>query len=248
MDDLSLPVVLGAGTLAAYLWGRSRNAPPALGKDLEAFALPPRTPAPGDGSKDGSSARTPLTSLPGRWVWPVGIWRGRKPVISSPWGTPRGTQTHEGVDVMFRRLPSDSYAVGSPNGSKGFVLPDGVMGLAASDAVVWSAGWTARGFTVVLDHGAVATYYTHLETLLLTPTARAKSGQRVTAGQPLGVVGYDPKDGRKLKHMHFALWRGGPRDAVDPAPLMRAWAMVEDPGERSTPAAPCVGWDPKGGR
>ncbi len=41
---------------------------------------------------------------------------------------------------------------------------------------------------------------------------------------PDGVVGYDPMDGRKLKHMHFALWRGGPRDAVDPAPLMRAFS------------------------
>jgi murein DD-endopeptidase MepM/ murein hydrolase activator NlpD len=248
MDDLSLPVVLGAGTLAAYLWGRSRNSPPPVGKDLEAFALPPRPTTSGTDAKDGSAARAPLTSLSGRWVWPVGIWQGRKPVISSGWGTPRGDKTHEGVDVMFRRLPSDPYAVGSPNGSKGFVFPDGVMGLAASDGVVWSAGWTSRGFTVVLDHGSMATYYTHLETLLLTPTARGKSGQRVTAGQPLGVVGYDPMDGRKLKHMHFALWRGGPRDAVDPASLMRSWAMVEDPGERAIPSKPSGGWDPKGGR
>lgn len=245
MDDLSLPVVLGAGTIAAYLWGRSRNSPPPVGKELDAFSLPPRTTASGSVSKEGT--RAPLTSLPGRWVWPVGIWHGRKPVISSPWGTPRGHQTHEGVDVMFRRLPSDPYAVGSPNGSKGFVLPDGVMGLAAADGIVWSAGWTPRGFSVVLDHGSVATYYTHLETLLLTPTARARSGQRVTAGQPLGVVGYDPTDGRKLKHMHFALWRGGPRDAVDPERLMRAWVMVEDPGNPSGPTNP-KGSVPQGAR
>ena len=94
-----------------------------------------------------------MSSLPGRWVWPVPIWRGRKPVISSGWGTPRGTQQHEGADVMFRRLPSDPYPVRSPNGSKGFVLPEGVFALAAADGKVWSAGWTPRGFSVVLDHG-----------------------------------------------------------------------------------------------
>jgi Peptidase family M23 len=220
MDNLTLPVALGAGTLAAYLWGRSRNSPPSA--ELDALALPPR-------------ASTLIGAPPTRCVWPVGIWHGRKPVISSGWGTPRGNISHEGVDVMFRRLPTDPYAVGSPNGSKGFVLPEGVFGLAAADGLVWSAGRTPRGFSVVIDHGSVATYYTHLETLLLTPTARGRSGQRVTAGQPLGIIGYDPMDGRKLKHMHFALWKGGPRDAVDPEPLMRSWKMVVDPGESTTP-------------
>jgi hypothetical protein len=235
MERFPLPLVLGAGTAAALYWQWRRNATPSV-----AGGAPP--------SPDGvpmSSSRSPLASLPGRWVWPVGIWKGRKPVISSGWGTPRGLLTHEGVDVMFRRLPEDPYPIRSFNGSKGFVLPDGVLALSASDGMVWSAGWTPRGFSVVIDHGEVATYYTHMEALRVSPTTRGRSGQRVVAGQPLGVIGGDPMDtGRHLKHLHFALWRGGPRDAVDPAPLMRSWAMVADPG---TPLSGSPGEPPAGG-
>ena len=94
-------------------------------------------------------------------------------------------------------------------------MPDGLVALAASDGVVWSAMQTPRGFAVVIDHGPtkVATFYTHLEQLLVTPTANAKAGQRVRAGQPIGIIGADPLDGEHLKHLHFELWLGGPSDA-----------------------------------
>ena len=83
----------------------------------------------------------------------------------------------------------------------------------------------------MIDHGPlkVATFYQHLEKLLVTETANAKSGERVRAGQPIGVIGADPLDGEHLKHLHFEFWRGGPKDAIDPAPLMRAWETVGDP-------------------
>lgn len=139
---------------------------------------------------------------------------------------------------MFRRVPSDPYAVGSPNGSKLFVMPDNLAAVASSDGVVWSARWGPGGFSVVVDHGPrkVATYYQHLSELFVTPTSRAKSGQRVYAGQPLGIIGASPRDGEKLKHLHFGIWLGGPKDAVDPAPVMRSWEYIDDP--RPTPAAP----------
>jgi hypothetical protein len=114
-------------------------------------------------------------------------------------------------------------------------MPDDTFALAASDGVIWSAGWTPRGFTVVIDHAplaSVTTYYTHLARLLVTTTSHGASAQRVYAGQPIGVIGADPLDGAHLKHLHFALWRGGPRDAIDPAPLMREWKYVAaDPRE-----------------
>jgi hypothetical protein len=183
--------------------------------------------------------------LPGKWVWPVPITRGRVPVISSGWGSPRGDRQHEGVDVMFRRVPSDPYPVRSPNGSKLFVLPEDVLAVAAADGKVWSAGRTPRGFSVVIDHGdtaKVATYYTHLDTLMVQPTSRGRSGERVKAGQPLGIVGADPMDGHHLKHLHFALWAGGPSDAVDPQPLMTSWEKIRDPRETGgPPAAPAIG-------
>jgi Peptidase family M23 len=219
MDTPTLPILLGAGTVAAILWGRRRRP--------SAPAAPVRPPG------------APPPPLPGRWVWPVPIWRGRRPVISSGWGTPRGSQRHEGVDLMFARVAADPFPVRSPHGSKNFVMPDDILAVAAADGKVWSADWTRRGFSVVLDHGEtgkIATYYTHLEKLLVAPTARGRSGQRVRAGDPLGIIGADPMDGNHLKHLHFALWRGGPQDAVDPQPLMTSWSMIPDPRVAAQPA------------
>jgi hypothetical protein len=172
--------------------------------------------------------------LAGRWVWPVQSWKGRQPVISDGFDSPRpGLPRHGGVDVMFKRLPADTYKPGTPNGSKGHVMPDDIAVLAASDGVVWSAMQTPRGYAVVIDHSPlkVATFYAHIDKLLVTPTARGESKQRVRAGQAIGTVGFSPLDGEKLRHLHFELWLGGPKDAVDPAPVMRGWGVVGDPRE-----------------
>src|SRR5689334_19657875 len=47
-------------------------------------------------------------SLPGRWVWPLGVWRGRKPEISDGFASNRRSLKgeairHAGVDLMYRR-------------------------------------------------------------------------------------------------------------------------------------------------
>lgn len=203
-----LPYFIGGGALAAYLWSRGRDA----GK-RPAIVRPER--------------------VAGDWVWPVAAWNGRAPVISDGYGSrrPDGRQ-HEGVDIMYRRTPGDPFPVGTPNGSKAFVMPDGVPVLAARDGVVWSAMKTPRGFAVVIDHGKpFATFYTHLERLLVQPTARAQSQERVRAGQPIGIIGFDPLDPAKLRHLHFEVWESGPRAKIDPALAMRAWRVVGLPRE-----------------
>jgi hypothetical protein len=207
----ALPWIIGGG-VAAYALTRSRGT------------KVPTSSAP--------SAPTFAGPLPGHWVWPVPTWQGRKPTISDGFGSPRpGGIRHGGVDVMFARLPSDTLRAGTPNGAAHNVMPDGMTALAASDGVIWSATQTPRGFAVVIDHSPtkVATFYTHLEKLLVTPTANAKAGERVRAGQPIGIIGADPLDGEHLKHLHFEIWLGGPKDAIDPAPVMRAWTTVPDP-------------------
>lgn len=208
-----LPWIVGGGAVAAYLWSRGHK----------------------------QTARAPLENsaafvgpLPGRWVWPVPRWNGRSPVISDGFYSPRpGVPLHGGVDVMFARTPNDAFKPGTSNGSKTFVMPDGLVAVAASDGVVWSAMQTPRGFAVVIDHGPVkvCTFYTHLEKLLLTPTANAATRQRVQAGQAIGVIGFDPLDAQKLKHLHFEVWTPKPTDKVDPAPLMRSWEIANDPRE-----------------
>ena len=158
-------------------------------------------------------------------------WGDRLPVISSGVGSPRPNGPHRGVDIMFKRKPSDPFPRGTPNGSKWHVMPDNILALAAGDGVIWSAGPTRRGLHVVIDHGPlkVATFYTHMEKLFVTPTTRARSGQRVKAGQPIGIIGFSPLDGEHLKHLHFELWRGGPNDWVDPEPLLKTWPAIDDP-------------------
>jgi hypothetical protein len=153
-------------------------------------------------------------------------------VISDGFDSPRpDVPLHGGVDVMFARQPSDTYKAGSPNGSKLFVMPDGMTAVAASDGVVWSAMQTPHGLTVVIDHAPakVVTFYTHLEKLLVVPATPRKTGERVRAGQPIGVIGASPLDAEHLKHLHFEVWLGGPNDRIDPTALMRGWDTVPDP-------------------
>ena len=84
------------------------------------------------------------------------------------------------------------------------------------------AGPDARGLGVTIAHGAGwTTYYTHLAAL------RVKAGERVTAGQPLGVIGDDPTDPGDRRHLHFELRRGGrAAGAIDPAPLLATWPAI----------------------
>ena len=208
------PWIVGGG-IAVYAWSRhgkhaASSSTPTAGVPVAPFAGP----------------------LPGHWVWPVPRWNGRAPVISDGFDSPRpGLPRHGGVDIMFARVAADTLKAHTTNGTPHFVMPDGLVAVAASDGVVWSAGPLPTGNAVVIDHSPTkaATFYAHLEKLLVKPTANAKSGERVRAGQPIGVIGASPLDGEHLKHLHFELWLGGPNDRVDPATAMRAWETIADP-------------------
>jgi hypothetical protein len=129
---------------------------------------------------------------------------------------------------MYRRQPSDPWRAGTPNGTRGWVMPDHRAALAASDGVVWSAANTPRGWTVVIDHAPrkLATYYTHLSSLLVA------AKQPVSAGTPLGIIGADPLDGAHIMHLHLEVWRGGASDRFDPQKLIETtWEYVPDPGD-----------------
>jgi Peptidase family M23 len=136
---------------------------------------------------------------------------------------------HSGVDLIYARAKSDTLATGTPNGSKAFVMPDGMHAIAASNGVVTFAEKTARGLAVMLDHnaGRLGTFYTHLDELLV------KVGDHVRAADPIGIIGADPEDAEHLKHLHFEIWRGAltTASAVDPAPLMRTWPVVPEASE-----------------
>lgn len=235
-------VMLAAGGAGAYLLLRCKEADAARmagepGAGTGTASRPSGSVAPGSQisvttpqrTTELPSTRRQALTLSGRWGWPVPQWQGRAPVISDGFRAARAD--HNGVDIMFARIASDPFAVGSINGTRKYVMPDHWVGVAASDGVLWSSGRTARGFAVVLDHGPVATFYTHFDTLLVPevkpPGKRLHSDHLIAieAGQPLGVIGKDPRDARGVKHLHFELWNGGPTDAVDPAPFMTSWEV-----------------------
>jgi murein DD-endopeptidase MepM/ murein hydrolase activator NlpD len=219
----ALPWIFGGGAaaLAAYYWRRSPT-----GRNADA-------PCKGASSSTDSTTAA-LERLPGRWVWPVGIWHDRKPEISDGFSSKRRLPTgelvtHGGVDLMYRRRADDPWRAGTPNGSPGWVMPNYRAALAAADGVVLSAANTPRGWTVVIDHAprGFATYYTHLSSLLVT------AKQPVNAGTPLGIIGADPLDGEHIMHLHFELWRGDARHRFDPQRLIETtWEYVPDPGDQ----------------
>jgi murein DD-endopeptidase MepM/ murein hydrolase activator NlpD len=225
-------LLLAAGGAAVYFYLQSKDGTPP-----DSSGEPPQPGnAPGSSRSQITVSKPappqevagPLTLPPGRWGWPVPKWQDRAPVISDGFRKPRAN--HNGVDVMFARLTSDPFPIGSPNATKGYVMPDSWAAVAASDGYLWSAGRTSRGFAVVIDHGPVATFYTHLAALFVPevsqPSQRASDAKPIPikAGQPLGVIGADPLDKEGIKHLHFELWRGF-NNPIDPAPLMAGWEV-----------------------
>jgi hypothetical protein len=172
------------------------------------------------------------TLPPGAWVWPVARHPdGRPPKISSGWGAERvateaqDAHIHRGVDIMFRRpyeVPRSTYK--PEHGSPWYEAPPGTPILAAYDGVVWSTGSGLLGKNVILDHGKpYATFYQHLEKVYVT------KGQRVVAGQVIGLMGYGTIG--SIRHLHFAVWQGGGEShAIDPQRWMEtSWVMLDHP-------------------
>lgn len=225
-----LPVMFVGGTVAVLAAMRPRNVATDVAAGRSSTEESDATDAAaGRSSTEDSGARS-------LWVWPLPRWNGYAPTISSGFGPrtdAKGQQVkHLGVDIMYARRnradQRDRYPPRTKHGSLNHFMPDATPVLAATDAKVWSAGMTPRGYTVVLDHGPPwASYYTHLAEMFVQPTQRGQSGQRVRAGDVIGHVGADPLDGEGLMHLHFELWyRGARESAIDPEPLMATWLVA----------------------
>jgi murein DD-endopeptidase MepM/ murein hydrolase activator NlpD len=171
----------------------------------------------------------------GGWVWPLpdivrtslGMPIEVVPAVVSQEFRGGGARPHYGVDLMYQR---------TVRGQRQYWVPDGVPVLAARDGVLWSVERTARGWAVVIDHGPpFATFYTHLA-VVDQDIANGVQGVRrngeplpIAAGRRLGLVGYDPTDARKVRHLHFAVWYNGAGDAasVDPTSDMATWRRMQ---------------------
>lgn len=181
-----------------------------------------------DDQVSATAPHTPTAVAPGPWVFPVPDIGDRRPEVSDGWGSTRhnpdgSRRLHLGVDIMFRRRSKmdliDVYRPGTPHATTHYFMPDNVPALAVATGVVVFAAWTARGFTVRIRHAnGWTSRYTHLALLAVAPR------QEVAAGQPIGSIGWDPMDRRRLMHLHFDLWRGSTgHAAVNPKPYLDAW-------------------------
>jgi len=233
--SIVVPMVVGGAAVGGFLWWRRRRNERGVDDGFRDDEMPMVASAAPIGS--------PPPLPPGRWVFPVPRWQGRAPEVSDGWGSPRigGNRggVHRGADIMFRRrfrgeladvFPPRTEETKAPH-TRNYFMPPGTLVLAAADGLIWSAGWTPKGYSVVLSHGAPwATYYTHLASLRVGETRRGASQERVRAGQPLGIVGASPQDARGVAHLHFEMWFGGNGNAaIDPSPYLRRMTLVDAP-------------------
>jgi murein DD-endopeptidase MepM/ murein hydrolase activator NlpD len=130
---------------------------------------------------------------PGLGLFPV---KGRTDqAIGSFWGNERdgGARRHEGVDIF---------------------APRGTPAVAATDGYITRTGESKLGGRVVwlADARGQHLYYAHLDKQLVQP------GQRVRAGDTLGLVGNTGNARTTAPHLHFGIYRTG--GAVDPWPFL----------------------------
>ena len=125
------------------------------------------------------------------------VLRGRDADVGSRFGEPRdgGSRRHEGIDIFARR---------------------GTPALAAGDAYVSRVDSSGLGGLVVWlrDRRGNGLYYAHLDRQLVS------EGERVSAGDTVGLVGRTGNARTTPAHLHFGVYRRG-EGAVDPLWFVR---------------------------
>lgn len=174
-----------------------------------------------------TNQRLASTSWDG-WVYPLPtLADGRDAVVSDGFSAvaTAAHRRHVGVDVMYRRQPSEPAEL--PRGTKLFYVPPNTPVLAAYGGKIWNTSVTGWGHAITIDHGnapgigPAVTFYQHMESF-----ARPwKKGDLVRPGDVLGIVG-GSSIGYTLHHLHFELWLPTRDKAVDPEPYMRKWQRL----------------------
>jgi murein DD-endopeptidase MepM/ murein hydrolase activator NlpD len=154
------------------------------------------------------------------WTWPIPDLMLVPPLadsivraaISQEFRGAGAGARHFGVDLMYRSV-----------GDRAWFAPHGTPIVAAKAGTIWSVDESPRGWMVVIDHGPPwATFYQHLEKV----SPAISKGARVEAGHQLGIMGSDPTDPERVRHLHFAAWYHGAGDdaSVDPSEAMLSWS------------------------
>lgn len=140
---------------------------------------------------------------------------GRKAEITSSF-RPADRPNHDGCDWFYEWRTGDKpdfvgdHGAAGSGGKPRWVVPFGVVAIAAAAGVVQLATDSSTGHRVWIDHGnGLRTGYFHLLNLLVT------AGDRVELGAHLGLVGDNPAD-NDGRHLHFEVSPVGRYSPQDP--------------------------------
>lgn len=168
-----------------------------------------------------------------RKVFPVEVWVGRVPGVSSDWrGRNPSRRNHDGVDLMFRAESGDPPCSKSTrrNRSPQWYMPNGRAARATEGGIAHRVEERANGWAVYLRHaGGHETVYRHLEEPLVG------AGETVQAGQRVGLIGPSDEVAAKpgihpLRHLHFEV-RTKKGEPLDPVPYLLDAAFVQESGD-----------------
>ena len=178
---------------------------------------PPRTPTAHAAARAVTIPAVAARLTPGRHAFPL----GRRTPVAATYGAPRaGVRWHHGVDLLG---------------------PRGTPVLAVTDGTLFDVGWNARGGhrLWLRDAAGNAYYYAHLDAYAVA----VRSGARVRADQPLGMLGTSGDAEHTPPHLHFEVHPAGLKPlgydgAVDPVPYLAAWAGGDDLSVIAPPPLP----------
>jgi murein DD-endopeptidase MepM/ murein hydrolase activator NlpD len=110
-----------------------------------------------------------------------------------------------------RRIDPITKKAGAQHNGMDFGAPSGTTIIASEAGTVVTAGWVnGYGYTVVISHGEIWTWYCHMK----TGTIAVSSGQKVSRGQKVGQVG---STGRSTgPHLHFGVYNSKSDQWLDP--------------------------------
>jgi murein DD-endopeptidase MepM/ murein hydrolase activator NlpD len=128
--------------------------------------------------------------------------------IQSLWGASRdaGRRSHEGVDIFADR------------GTPVIAVSDGRVNFSGERGLGGKQVWLRD------KRFGSSVYYAHLDSILV------HSGQRVSVGDTLGLVGNSGNARTTTPHLHFGIYKGY-SGAIDPLPFIR---MRETPSEETS--------------